>query len=88
MNLSQQDQMQRIVRRWAQAHRKQDLLDWHSQTGMLMDMAGNATRIAVTAADREHASDLYTLAWLSYQRSVEFMPADLSRLPHLMCEAA
>lgn len=88
MNLSKQDQMQRIVRRWAQAHRKQDLLDWHSQTGMLMDMAGNATRIASTAEDREHASDLYTLAGLSYQRSVEFMPMNLGYLPSLLSVAA
>lgn len=88
MTSVQTEQLERIVRRWAQANRRKELLDWHSQTGMLINMAGNATRIARTVEDREFASDLYTLAELSYFRSVEFMPADLSRLPHLMCEAA
>lgn len=86
--LTQSEQMERVIRRWAQAHRKHDLLDWHSQTGMLMDMANNAARIANTAEDLAFASDLYTLAELSYHRSVELMPKDLSRLPSLMCEAA
>lgn len=88
MNLSQQDQMQRISRRWAQAHRHQDLLDWHSLTGWLYEMANRAARIADSAADRDYADDLYTLAELSYHRSVEFMPEDLRRLPHLICEVA
>lgn len=83
-----QDQLRRITVRWAQADRRCDLLDWHSQTAMLVTMACNAGRIAECAADREFASDLYDLAGLSYYRSTEFMPPDLSRLPHLVCEAA
>lgn len=83
-----QDQLRRISIRWAQAHRRKDLLDWYSLTGWLYEMAGNATRIAKTPEDMAHAADLYALAGLSYHRSVEFMPLDLSRLPHLVCEAA
>lgn len=88
ISLTQTEQMERVVRRWAQAQRRQNLLDWHAQTGMLLDMANNAARIANTAEDLAFASDLYTLAELSYERSVEFMPADISRLPYLLSEAA
>lgn len=84
----QTEQLHRITTRWAQACRRQNLLDWHSQTGMLMDMARNAMRIAENAEDSEFASDLYALAGISYYRSTEYMPPDLSRLPHLVCEAA
>ena len=83
-----QDQLRRISVRWAQAHQRRDLLDWHSFTGMLMNMACNAMRIADNAEDSEFASDLYTLSGLSYYRSTEYLPPDLSRLPHLVCEAA
>lgn len=86
MSPIQTEQLRRITVRWAQAHRRRDLLDWHSQTGMLINMACHAPRDS--AADREFASDLYLLAGLSYFRSTEYMPPDLSRLPHLICEVA
>lgn len=87
MNPVHQDQLRLITRRWAQAHRRKDLLDWHFQTGMLLDMAGNAARLGGTE-NIAHASDLYLLAGLSYYRSLEFAPPDLSRLSRLICETA
>ena len=88
MSPIQTQQLHRITVRWAQAHRKQDLLDWHSLTGMLMDMARSAVRIADNATDMDFAGDLYALAGLSYFRSVEYMPPDLCRLPNLIYATA
>lgn len=86
--MTKQERLDRIILRWHQSHRRQDLMDWHAQTEMLLDMAGSASRFARTTEEKQHADDLCTLAGLSYHRSLEFMPADLSRLPNLMCEAA
>lgn len=86
MNAKHQEQLRHISVRWAQAHRRRDLMDWHSQTGMLINMACHAPRD--NAEDCEFAADLYLLAGLSYFRSLEFAPPDLSRLPSLICEVA
>lgn len=86
--MSRADQLQRITVRWAQADRRHNLMDWHAQTKFLMTSASNAMRVSETPEEREHASDLYLLAGLSYYRSLEFAPPDLSRLPSIVCETA
>lgn len=86
MSPIQAEQLRRISVRWAQAHQRRELLDWHSQTGMLINMASHAPR--ESPEDREFASDLYLLAGLSYYRSMEFAPPDLSRLPNLIYATA
>lgn len=88
MSIMQTEQLRHITVRWAQAHQRRNPMDWHAQTKYLMTMASNAMRIAESPEDREFASDLYLLAGLSYYRSLEFAPPDLSRLPNLICETA
>lgn len=85
MTHAQAEQLRRITIRWAQAHRRRDLMDWHSQTGMLINMASHAPR--ESPEDREFASDLYLLAGLSYYRSLEFSK-NLGCLPPLMSATA
>lgn len=88
MTHAQTEQLRRITIRWAQAHRRRDLMDWHSQTKYLMTMASSAMRIAESPEDCDFASDLYLLAGLSYYRSLEFVPENLGYLPSLLSATA
>lgn len=88
MSPVQTEQLRLITVGWAQADRRCDLLVWHSHTAMLNDKACNAARSALCDEDHDFAADLYTLAGLSYQRSIEYMPPDLCLLPNLIYATA
>lgn len=64
-----------VQARWYQAHRHEYRADWDEFMKLLLCMADDAVR----HEDEELASDLYFLAGLAYQRSLEFAPCDLRR---------
>lgn len=69
--MSEVELLARIVVRWAQANRKNELMDWHCFTDWLMGMAEAATRNARTPDEVEHADDLHALAEVAYLRGEE-----------------
>lgn len=62
-----------IQDRWHQAHRHESFSDWDGFITCLVDMADKTVR----HEDEELASDLYFLAGLAYQRSLDFLPCYL-----------
>lgn len=76
MDQAQQDTLALIERRWQQANRHQDLMDWHELSGLLIQRSTYHGEIAMFASDFAFASGLLMLAGIASERSAEFLPAE------------